>query len=59
MSAIKVELEAKIEELQEENEELRDRLDQIAAISGTEEEDEGDGICDDDEQYAEEAMVGD
>ncbi len=58
MSATKTELEARIEELEEEKEELQDRLDQIAGLSVPQEaEDEDDGeACGDDEEYADEAM---
>ena len=38
MSATKTELEARIEELEEEKEELQDRLDQIAGLSVPQEE---------------------
>ncbi len=58
MSATKTELEARIEELEEEKEELQDRLDQIAGLSvpqEAEDEDEGE-TCDEDEQYADEAV---
>ena len=61
MSATKTELEARIEELEEEKEELQDRLDQIAGLSvpqEAEDEDEAE-TCDEDEQYADEEMVGD
>ncbi len=59
MSVAKTELAARIEELEEEKEELQDRLDQIAGLSvPQEEEPEDDGICDGDEEYADEAMVG-
>ena len=59
MSATKTELEARIEELEEEKEELQDRLDQIAGLSVPQEEEaEGDGIGEEDEQYADEALVG-
>ncbi len=60
MSATKTELEARIEELEEEKEELQDRLDQIAGLSvpqEAEDEDEGEA-CGDDEYDADEAMVG-
>ena len=62
MSLTKTELEARIEELEEEKEELQDRLDQIAGLSvpqEAEDEDDGDGICDEGEEYADETMVGD
>ena len=60
MSLSKVELEQRIEELAEENEELQDRLDQIAGLSvprEAEDEDEGEA-CGDDEYDPDEAMVG-
>ena len=43
MSATKTELEARIEELEEEKEELQDRLDQIAGLSTPQEEDHDEG----------------
>ncbi len=60
MSATKTELEARIEELEEEKEELQDRLDQIAGLSTPQEaEDEDDGeACGDEEYDADEALVG-
>ena len=60
MSVAKTELEARIEELEEEKEELQDRLDQIAGLSVPQEaEDEDDGeTCDEDEYDGDEAMVG-
>ena len=59
MSATKTELEARIEELEEEKEELQDRLDQIAGLSVPQEEDEDEGeACGDDEYDADDAMVG-
>ena len=61
MSVTKTELEARIEELEEEKEELQDRLDQIAGLSvpqEAEDEDEGEA-CGDDEYEADEAIVGD
>ncbi len=60
MSATKTEREARIEELEEEKEELQDRLDQIAGLSvpqEAEDEDDGEG-CGDDEYDPDEAMVG-
>ncbi len=57
MSVTKTELEARIEELEEEKEELQDRLDQIAGLSVPQEEDQ-DEVCGDDEYDADEAMVG-
>ncbi len=60
MSVTKTELEARIEELEEEKEELQDRLDQIAGLSvpqEAEEEDEGEA-CGDDEYDPDEALVG-
>ena len=60
MSATKTELEARIEELEEEKEELQDRLDQIAGLSvpqEAEDEDEGEA-CGDDEFDSGEAMIG-
>ncbi len=61
MSATKTELEARIEELEEEKEELQDRLDQIAGLSTPQEaEDEDAGeTCDDDEYDPDEAMASD
>ena len=58
MSLTKVELEQRIEELAEENEELQDRLDQIAGLSVPQEAEDQDecGVGDDDEEYADEAM---
>ena len=60
MSLTKVELEHRIDELAEENEELQDRLDQIAGLSTPqEEEDQDEGeTCGEDEYDADEAMVG-
>ena len=58
MSLTKVELEQRIEELAEENEELQDRLDQIAGLSTpqeAEEEDEAE-TCGDDEYDLDEAV---
>ncbi len=60
MSATKTELEARIEELEEEKEELQDRLDQIAGLSvpqEAEDEDEGEA-CGGDEYDPDEALVG-
>ncbi len=57
MSLTKTELEARIEELAEEKEELQDRLDQIAGLSTPQEEDEDEG-CGDEEYDADEALVG-
>ena len=48
MSLTKVELEQRIDELAEENEELQDRLDQIAGLSTPQEEEAADEACDDD-----------
>ena len=45
MSATKTELEARIEELEEEKEELQDRLDQIAGLSVPQEEEDHDEGC--------------
>ena len=56
MSATKVELEAKIEELQEENEELQERLDQIAGLSVPQEEEDHDEGCGEDEYDGDEAV---
>ncbi len=57
MSATKTELEARIEELAEEKEELQDRLDQIAGLSTPQEEDEDEGeTCDEDEYDPDEAV---
>ncbi len=58
MSETKTELEARIEELEEEKEELQDRLDQIAGLSTpqeAEDEDEGE-TCDEDEYDPDEAV---
>ena len=61
MSLTKVELEQRIEELAEENEELQDRLDQIAGLSTPQEEEDQDEAetCDEDEYDADEAIVSD
>ena len=61
MSLTRVELELRIEELEEEKEELQDRLDQIAGLSVPQEAEDEDGAetCDEDDQYADEALVGD
>ena len=59
MSLSKIELEQRIDELAEENEELQDRLDQIAGLSVPQEEEDHDEGCSDDEYDADEAMVGD
>ncbi len=60
MSLTKVELAQRIDELAEENEELQDRLDQIAGLSVPQAEDEDEGeTCGDDEYDSAEALVGD
>ncbi len=57
MSATKTELEARIEELEEEKEELQDRLDQIAGLSVPQEAEDEDEAGDD-EYDPDEAIVG-
>ena len=56
MSATKTELEARIEELEEEKEELQDRLDQIAGLSVPQEAEDEDEACSDDEYDGDEAV---
>ena len=56
MSVTKTELEARIEELEEEKEELQDRLDQIAGLSTPQEEEDQDEVCGDDEYDPDEAV---
>ena len=56
MSATKTELEARIEELEEEKEELQDRLDQITGLSVPQEEEDEDEACGDEEYDADEAV---
>ncbi len=60
MSVTKTELEVRIEELEEEKEELQDRLDQIAGLSVPQDsEDEDEGEASGDEEYDPDgAMVG-
>ena len=58
MSATKTELEARIEELEEEKEELQDRLDQIAGLSVPQEAEDEDEGCGDEEYDGDEALVG-
>ena len=56
MSATKTELEARIEELEEEKEELQDRLDQIAGLSVPQEAEDEDEACGDDEYDGDKAV---
>ena len=56
MSATKTELEARIEELEEEKEELQDRLDQIAGLSVPQEAEDEDETCGDEEYDGDEAV---
>ncbi len=56
MSVTKTELEARVEELEEEKEELQDRLDQIAGLSVPQEAGDEDEGCGEDEYDGDEAM---
>ncbi len=58
MLLTKVELETRIEELEEEKEELQDRLDQIAGLSVPQEAEDEDEACGEDEYDGAEALVG-